>query len=78
MQHELHNKASIFKFHLLAARRLYDTVKHKGFNDFSTFRYLKTAKFGHSIVYRHTIWYSPVHLLEADVSEFSRSFYKAL
>ena len=34
MQHELHNKASIFKFQSLAARQLNDTVKYKGFNDF--------------------------------------------
>ena len=41
MQHELHNKASIFELHLLATRLLNDAVKHKGFNDFFTFRYLK-------------------------------------
>ena len=41
MQHELHNKSSIFEFHSLAARYLEDTVKHKGFKDFFTLRYLK-------------------------------------
>ena len=40
MQHELHNKASIFEFHSLTARWLNDTVKHKGFNIF----YLKISK----------------------------------
>ena len=44
MQNELLNKASIFEFHPLAARRLNDTVKHKGFNDFFTLRYLKICQ----------------------------------
>ena len=78
MQHELRNKASIFEFHSLAARRLNDIVKHKGFNDFSTLRYLKTARFGHPIFDTHTILYPPVLLLLDEVSEPSGSFYKAL
>ena len=44
MQHELLNKESIFEFRSLAARRLNGTVKHKGFNDFSTLRNLKNCQ----------------------------------
>ena len=47
MQHELHNKASIFELHSLAALNewlmhwLNDTVKYKGFSDFF---YLEISK----------------------------------
>ena len=62
MRHELHNKASIFEFHSLAAHRVNDTVKHKGFNDFSTLRYLKNCRIRTS------------HLLQTNSFVFSGSF----
>ena len=76
MQHELHNKASIFEFHSLAASWLNDTVKRKGFNDFFTLRYLKSARFGHLIFDRHTIRSCLAHLFLSKVSAPSRFFIK--
>ena len=75
MQHELHNKASIFGFHSLAARWLNDTVKRKGFSDFF---YLEISKnlpdadiSSLTDIQFYRVWF---YLLLSEVSGPSRSF----